>query len=88
MFRCMILQCLLNNTDNSELGVNLEYLPPYSPDLNPIEESFSKLKHFLRRHQDYYLEAMDDGMLYDLYEVTEIITPYDAAGYFGHSGYF
>lgn len=29
----------------------LEYLPPYSPDLNPIEEAFSKVKAFLRRHQ-------------------------------------
>ena len=28
-------------------GVRIEYLPPYSPDLNPIEEAFSKIKHFL-----------------------------------------
>ena len=69
-------------------GVRLEYLPPYSPDLNPIEEAFSKIKHFLRRHQDYYLASIGDGMLYDIFEITEIITPDDAAGYFGQSGYF
>ncbi|KAF5337894.1 hypothetical protein D9611_014776 [Ephemerocybe angulata] len=33
-----------------EHGVRLEYLPPYSPDLNPIEEAFSKIKAFIRRH--------------------------------------
>jgi transposase len=69
-------------------GVRIEYLPPYSPDLNPIEEAFSKIKHFLRRHQDYYLATTDDGILYDMYEVMDIITPKDAAGYYGHAGYF
>jgi len=28
-------------------GIQIEYLPPYSPDLNPIEEAFSKIKHFI-----------------------------------------
>ena len=69
-------------------GVRIEYLPPYSPDLNPIEEAFSKLKHFLRRHQDYYLATTDDGILFDMYEIFEIITPEDAAGYFMNAGYF
>lgn len=69
-------------------GVRVEYLPPYSPDLNPIEETFSKIKHFLRQHQDYYLATTDDGILYDMYEVMDIITPEDAAGYYGHAGYF
>jgi len=35
-----------------EVGVKLEYLPPYSPDFNPIEESFSALKAWMRRHRD------------------------------------
>ncbi len=30
-------------------GCSLLYLPPYSPDLNPIEEAFSKMKHILRK---------------------------------------
>jgi len=69
-------------------GVQIEYLLPYSPDLNLIEEAFSKIKHFLRCHQDYYLTMTDDGIIFDMYEVMEIITLEDASGYFGHAGYF
>jgi transposase len=73
-----------------QFGILLEYLPPYSPNLNPIEEAFSKIKHFLRRHQDYYTaDAHDfDGILFDMLEVLDIIELDDAAGYFTHAGYF
>jgi DDE superfamily endonuclease len=71
-----------------QFGVRIEFLPPYSPDLNPIEEAFSKIKHFLRRHQDYYGTTRGDGILYDMYEVLDIITSSDAEGYFAHAGYF
>lgn len=70
------------------IGVRLEYLLPYSPDLNPIEEAFSKIKHFIRRHQAYYSATTDDGIIFDMLEVMEIITSDDAAGYFAHAGYF
>jgi transposase len=33
-------------------GVKLEYLPPYSPDYNPIEEAFAELKQWLKKHCD------------------------------------
>ena len=79
---------LLSDIVDHFVGVRIEYLPPYSPNLNPIEEAFSKIKHFLRRHQKYYLSTADDGILWDMYEVMEIITPEDAEGYFGHAGYF
>ncbi|TFY52053.1 hypothetical protein EVG20_g10726 [Dentipellis fragilis] len=69
-------------------GVQIEYLLPYSPDLNPIEEAFSKLKHFLRRHQDYYSATQDEEILYNMLELIEIITPEDADGYYIHAGYF
>lgn len=69
-------------------GVRLEYLPPYSPDLNPIEEAFSKIKHFIRRHHMYYLATRGNGVIYDMIEVLDIITPDDAAGYFANAGYF
>jgi transposase len=69
-------------------GVRIEYLPPYSPDLNPIEEAFSKIKHFLRRHHSYYSETTGNGIIFDMYEVLDIITPEDAEGYFIHAGYF
>lgn len=64
------------------------YLPPYSPDLNPIEEAFSKIKHFIRRHRDYYSATDGSGIMFDMYEVVDIITPHDAAGYLAHAGYF
>jgi hypothetical protein len=69
-------------------GVRLVYLPPYSPDLNLIEEAFSKVKHWLRRHNDYYWATEGDGVLYDMWEVLDIITPDNAEGYFFHVGYF
>jgi len=55
--------------------VRIEYLPPYSPDLDPIEEAFSKIKHFIQHHNTYYNSATGDGILFDMYEVTDIITP-------------
>jgi hypothetical protein len=33
-----------------DVGVRVEYLPPYSPDLNPVEEKFAQLKAFIKRH--------------------------------------
>ncbi|KAJ3511381.1 hypothetical protein NMY22_g15667 [Coprinellus aureogranulatus] len=72
---------------HAHTGVRIKYLPPYSPDLNPIGEAFSKIKLFLRRHSEYYLQSDDDGILYDMFEVAEIITPEDAKGYFKHAGY-
>jgi DDE superfamily endonuclease len=33
-------------------GVVLEYLPPYSPDLNPIEEAFAEMKQWMRKHNE------------------------------------
>ncbi|KAG2335742.1 hypothetical protein BDR05DRAFT_897857, partial [Suillus weaverae] len=66
----------------------IEYLPPYSPDLNPIEEAFSKIKHWLCHHQQYYLAAAGDGIIFDMYKVTEIISSDYVHGYFIHAGYF
>ena len=47
-------------------GVKLVYLPPYSPDLNPIEEFFAELKAFIRRHWQSYAENPDQGFDYFL----------------------
>ena len=64
-------------------GCQLWFLPPYSPDFNPIEEAFSKVKALLRRAQARVLEA--------LFEATEeallAISAKDARGYFEHCGY-
>lgn len=65
--------------------VRVIYLPAYSPDFNPIEEAFSKIKHFIRRNA----RLMDDGdgIFCDMYCCMQIITPEDAMGYFIHAGY-
>jgi transposase len=46
----------------AERGATLRFLPPYSPDLNPIEQAFSKLKAHLREHAARSLESLHDGV--------------------------
>ena len=68
-------------------GVHIEYLPPYSPDFNPIEEAFSKVKSFIRRYAR--LMAVDgDGIIFDMIIAMDVVTAEDAKGYFRHAGYF
>lgn len=65
------------------VAAQVVYLPPYSPDLNPIENAFSKIKQLLRsaRHR-----AM--GPLWtDTQRILDAVTASDAAGYFRHCGY-
>jgi transposase len=64
-------------------GCDVWYLPAYSPDLNPIEEAFSKLKTHLRRAAARTQEAL----LTAIAEALRSITASDAAGYFTHCGY-
>jgi transposase len=66
-----------------ERGCELLYLPSYSPDLNPIEEAFSKLKGILRKAEARSREALIEVMGRAL----EAITPQDAEGFFRHCGY-
>ena len=66
-----------------ERGCELWLLPSYSPDFNPIEEAFSKVKTILRKAKARTLEA--------LFEVTAValgaVSADDARGYFEHCGY-
>jgi transposase len=65
-------------------GCELMYLPPYSPDLNPIEEeAFAKLKALLRRAGARTHEALIEAMGRALGAVTAS----DARGFFKHRGY-
>jgi transposase len=64
-------------------GAHLWYLPPYSPDYNPIEEAFSKLKSFLRTAEPRTLDAHSTA----IWAALRTITPQDAAGWFAHAGY-
>lgn len=66
-----------------ERGCKLLYLPPYSPDLNPIEEAFSKVKGILRKAQARTHGALIEAMSRALTAVRSS----DARGFFEHSGY-
>ncbi|MEM6260676.1 MAG: IS630 family transposase [Planctomycetota bacterium] len=59
------------------------YLPPYSLDLNPIENAFSKLKQLLRSAGHREVKALWN----DVQRMLDLITTDDAAGYFKHCGY-
>ena len=64
-------------------GADLVFLPSYSPDLNPIEEAFSKIKAIVRkagaRTREALVEALGEALL--------AVTPEDAMGWFRHCGY-
>ena len=64
-------------------GCELLYLPPYSPDLNPIEEAFAKVKTLLRKAGARTCEALIEAMGWAL----EAVTAKDARGFFEHRGY-
>jgi transposase len=64
-------------------GVRLLYLPPYSPDLSPIEPCWSKVKTVLRQAKARTPQALDASITHASATVTRI----DARGWFMHCGY-
>ena len=64
-------------------GCELIYLPPYSPDFNPIEEAFAKIKALLRRTEARTREALLEAMGRTL----QMLTARDARNFFEHRGY-
>jgi transposase len=64
-------------------GARLEFLPPYSPDLNPIEEAWGKVKTILRAAKARALEAL----VWALDEALSAISAQDCQGWFQHAGY-
>lgn len=64
-------------------GAKLVFLPPYSPELNPIEECFSKLKNLLRKAKARTRAALDRAVA----AAMKAVTVEDAVGWFGHAGY-
>jgi transposase len=66
-----------------ERGCELLYLPPYSPDLNPIEEAFAKVKGLLREAEVRTREALVETIGTAL----SVVTARDAWGFFEHCGY-
>ena len=64
-------------------GAELRYLPPYSPDLNPIEKAFSKLKAKLRAAEKRTISELETY----LGEVLDCFSPQECENYFTSSGY-
>jgi hypothetical protein len=66
------------------VGAKLLFIPPYSPDLNPIEMAFSKLKALLRAKAIRTAEALWKA----LGDLCDSFSPGECANYFRHDGYF
>jgi transposase len=66
------------------VGATLIYVPPYSPDLNPIEMVFAKIKSILRKKALRTVEAL----WRELGEITKCVSPTECQNYLRHAGYF
>jgi transposase len=64
-------------------GARLLYLPPYSPDFNPIENAFAKLKALLRKAA----ERSVNGLWAALRRIADLFTPTECANFFANAGY-
>jgi transposase len=64
-------------------GARLWYLPPYSPDLNPIEQAFAKIKHWMRAAQK---RTVEDAWRH-LGSIVPSIEPRECSNYFANAGY-
>jgi transposase len=64
-------------------GARLWFLPPYSPDLNPIEQAFSKIKHWMRDAQKRNI----DGTWRHIGRLVETIQPAECQNYLENAGY-
>lgn len=65
------------------VGARLLFLPPYSPDLNPIENAFAKLKALLRKAAARSVEQLWDAIA----EIIQTYSPCECANYFAAAGY-
>ena len=65
------------------VGARLLYLPPYSPDFNPIENAFAKLKALLRKAAERTVE----GLWTAIGRLVDVFTPTECANYFAAAGY-
>jgi len=66
-----------------EAGATLRFLPPYSPDFNPIEMAFSKLKALLRKAAERTVE----GLWAAIGRLIDVFMPDECANYFAAAGY-
>ena len=64
-------------------GATLRFLPPYSPDFNPIEKAFSKLKALLRKASERTVSGLWDC----IGKLVHVFQPEECANYFSSCGY-
>ena len=64
-------------------GAKLLFLPPYSPDFNPIEQAFSKLKAHLRKAAERTIHGLWDA----IDRILDLYSPQECANYFANAGY-
>ncbi len=64
-------------------GAALLFLPPYSPDLNPIEQAFSKIKHWMRMARGRLVEAVYNALA----EIIAALPPQECLNFFTNAGY-
>ena len=64
-------------------GADLRYLPPYSPDFNPIEQAFAKLKAFLRKAAARTIPDLWNAIT----KAIQTYRPDECVNYFAHAGY-
>ena len=87
--RCVIyIRASFNNLPFR--GMRVMFLPPYSPDYNPIELAFSSIKAFVRRERVLGREDQNSDDLYvylHLFDAAFSITAEKALGYYYHCGY-
>ena len=67
----------------AKAGARLVFLPPYSPDLNPIEQAFSKIKSVLRKAMGRSVRAVENAIA----DVLTTITSRECQNYFRNAGY-
>ena len=66
-----------------QAGAHMLFLPPYSPDLNPIEQLFAKLKHWMRDAEERTVEAT----WRKLGDLLRLVSPDECANYLTNAGY-
>ena len=69
----------------SDAGIIILFLPPYSPDLNPMEELFSYIKYYLKEHDELLQSVPDPKPL--IKSAFQSVTANDCNGWIRHSGY-
>ena len=78
--RVYMIQAVPNKALKPFLECKILFLPPYSPDLNPIEQAFSSIKNYLRRYcNDYTFSVID--------RTCQNVSSDQARGFFRASGY-